>query len=176
MALTFNGTAVAIYGAKRYNHGVYSGEFSGTMKRAVLRDLVSLDGSQPWLQSGGENKEEFQALLFKQADLDESKEHTVVITNLPSKSPALRMSPLLWLLFYAADSLAPDEAWYLEIDYVNIISGSHGDDVYTTRIDDTSTECEYQGDWIGGPSAYQEKYYNTTAHFTSALNDAVTCK
>ena len=98
MALTFNGTAVAIYGAKRYNHGVYSGEFSETIERAVLRVLVWLDGSPPWLQSGGEDKEEFQALLFKQADLDESEEHTVVITNLPSKSPALRMSPLLWPL------------------------------------------------------------------------------
>ena len=29
MTLTFNGTAVYVYGAKRANHGFYSGELTG---------------------------------------------------------------------------------------------------------------------------------------------------
>jgi hypothetical protein len=56
---------------------------------------VSLDGGPPLLQSGAKTSpEEYQALLYRQDDLDRDKEHTVVITNLPSRSPPLGRSLL----------------------------------------------------------------------------------
>jgi hypothetical protein len=48
--------------------------------------------------------------------------------------------------------------------------------MFNTRIDDTSPDCVYQGNWAEGPSAYQDRYYNTTAHFSNSRDSSVTCR
>ena len=87
MIFTFNGTAVYIYGSKRPNHGIYSGELVPFSQIEYVLILVSLDGGDALLQSGrGGNPGDFQALLYQKEDLDPAKEHNVVVTNLPSRT------------------------------------------------------------------------------------------
>ena len=68
--LTFNGTAVWIYGAMRSNHGPYN---------------VTLDG-QLYQDNGYYGGDIFQQVLFSAADLDGSKPHTLSIINSPANS------------------------------------------------------------------------------------------
>jgi len=63
--LTFNGTTVWIYGAKRGNHGPYN---------------VTLDG-KVFTDDGFYDGQVFQQLLFSAVELDGTKPHTVSITN-----------------------------------------------------------------------------------------------
>jgi len=63
--LTFNGTTVWIYGAKRGNHGPYN---------------VTLDG-KVFTDDGFYDGQVFQQLLFSAVELDATKPHTVSITN-----------------------------------------------------------------------------------------------
>jgi len=64
-SLTFNGTAVWIYGAKRANHGPYN---------------VTLDG-RVFTDDGFRDGELFQQVLFAAVDLDPTRPHTISITN-----------------------------------------------------------------------------------------------
>ena len=87
MTFTFNGTAVYIYGAKRFNHGIYSGKHVPSSKLDLFSLSVSLDGGDALLQSGrGAASGDFQALLYQKEDLDPAVEHNVVVTNLPSRT------------------------------------------------------------------------------------------
>jgi len=63
--LTFNGTTVWIYGAKRGNHGPYN---------------VTLDG-KVFTDDGFYDGQMFQQVLFSAVALDSTKPHTVSITN-----------------------------------------------------------------------------------------------
>jgi len=63
--LTFNGTTVWIYGAKRGNHGPYN---------------VTLDG-KVFTDDGFYDGQVFQQVLFSAVELDGTKPHTVSITN-----------------------------------------------------------------------------------------------
>ena len=64
-SLTFNGTTVWIYGAKRGNHGPYN---------------VTLDG-KVFTDDGFHDGQLFQQVLFSAVELDGTKPHTVSITN-----------------------------------------------------------------------------------------------
>jgi hypothetical protein len=64
-SLTFNGTAVWIYGAKRSNHGPYN---------------VTLDG-RVYRDDGFYAGQVFQQVLFSAVGLDGTKPHTVSIVN-----------------------------------------------------------------------------------------------
>jgi hypothetical protein len=87
MIFTFNGTAVYNYGSKRPNHGIYSGKLVPSSQVGSVLTSVSLDGGDALLQSGkGGNPGDFQALLYQKEDLDPSKEHNIVVTNLPSRT------------------------------------------------------------------------------------------
>jgi hypothetical protein len=48
--------------------------------------------------------------------------------------------------------------------------------VFTTRLDDTSPECQYTGNWNIGPPTRPEMYYNTTAHISQTKGDQVSCR
>ncbi|KAK8853189.1 hypothetical protein IAR55_003891 [Kwoniella newhampshirensis] len=69
VSLTFNGTQVVIYGAKRPNHGRYS---------------TQLDGGDVLYQDGSSTQAQFQTVLFQASGLSSETEHTVVITNSPT--------------------------------------------------------------------------------------------
>jgi hypothetical protein len=64
-SLTFNGTAVWIYGAKRANHGPYN---------------ITLDG-QTYRDDGFYGGQAFQQVLFSAVGLNGTKPHTVSIVN-----------------------------------------------------------------------------------------------
>ncbi|ODO10223.1 hypothetical protein I350_02452 [Cryptococcus amylolentus CBS 6273] len=70
MVYKFNGSAVAIYGAKRENHGIYG---------------VSVDGGDVLMSDGYSATTLFKQVLFSKTGLDDS-EHTVTITNYPNSS------------------------------------------------------------------------------------------
>ncbi|ODN82762.1 hypothetical protein L202_01041 [Cryptococcus amylolentus CBS 6039] len=70
MVYRFNGSAVAIYGAKRENHGIYG---------------VSLDGGDELMADGYSATSIFKQLLYTQGSLDDS-EHTITVTNHPNSS------------------------------------------------------------------------------------------
>jgi hypothetical protein len=100
MTFTFNGTAVYIYGAKRSNHGTYSGKRFFRNNKAVLANLtVSLDGGDPLLQLGRTDPRTIQALLYEQQDLDPNREHIVVVTNLPSRTDRSSVYRILYQPF-----------------------------------------------------------------------------
>ncbi|WVR00238.1 hypothetical protein IAU59_007380 [Kwoniella sp. CBS 9459] len=65
----FNGTAIAVYGAKRFNHGVYG---------------VVLDGGAEEFLSGYSKSPIFQQELYKRDGLAADKEHVITMTNHPT--------------------------------------------------------------------------------------------
>jgi hypothetical protein len=75
----------------------------------------------------------------------------------------------------SADIPAAARDGYLDIDFV-VVETAVSDKIYTTRIDDTSPNCEYVGGWGDVPPRMPARYYNTTAHITSVIDDSVTCK
>ncbi|KIP10533.1 hypothetical protein PHLGIDRAFT_232823 [Phlebiopsis gigantea 11061_1 CR5-6] len=74
-SLTFNGSAVYIYGAKRPNHDVY----------AVTLDQTTVTANG---NSGDGSVNLFNQLLFSQTGLDESQAHTVTLKNQYTTSSA----------------------------------------------------------------------------------------
>jgi hypothetical protein len=88
MALDFNGTDIWVYGAKRDNHGNYSGlsRFLNRL-RSVTKEVVSLDGGEPVIQSGLKAKPEtYQSLLYQATKLDPNSPHHIQVTNVPGMS------------------------------------------------------------------------------------------
>ncbi|WVF73068.1 hypothetical protein IAT40_007887 [Kwoniella sp. CBS 6097] len=69
MEFRFNGTAIAVYGAKRFNHGVYG---------------VVLDGGAEKYLSGYSAQPTFGQELYKADRLAADKEHVITVTNLPT--------------------------------------------------------------------------------------------
>jgi hypothetical protein len=97
-------------------------------------------------------------------------------TSHPGRLLSVSVSSHSTHVAYIDTTANPNEAWYLDIDYVNIKTAPFGSDMFNTRIDDTSPDCVYQGNWAEGPSAYQDRYYNTTAHFSNSRDSSVTCR
>lgn len=88
MSLEFNGTEISVYGAKRDNHGNYSGMTIAHLARlkAIADVKVTLDGGEPETQNGLKvNPEAYQSLLYQATKLDVNTIHTIRVTNLPSK-------------------------------------------------------------------------------------------
>ncbi|OCF39003.1 hypothetical protein I317_07220 [Kwoniella heveanensis CBS 569] len=65
----FNGTAIAVYGAKRFNHGVYG---------------VVVDGEAEEFFSGYSGPPTFQQELYKAGGLAADKEHVITVINHPT--------------------------------------------------------------------------------------------
>ena len=78
MRLRFNGTAIYIYGARRGNHGLYSGTYRPNIPYGLLMAIVKMDNGNPVYQLGYSKFEDIQQLLFYQAGLDANSEHTIV--------------------------------------------------------------------------------------------------
>lgn len=78
MRLKFNGTAIYIYGARRGNHGLYSGSYRRVIPYETLMAIVKMDNGNPVYQLGYSETEDIQQLLFYQAGLDANSEHTIV--------------------------------------------------------------------------------------------------
>lgn len=89
MSLEFNGTEIWVYGAKRGNHGNYSGAFAYTVYGDHLAyRVVSLDGSGPVTQSGMiPDPGTYQSVLYQATGLNANTPHHIQVTNLPGKSP-----------------------------------------------------------------------------------------
>jgi hypothetical protein len=66
MSLTFNGSAIYVYGAKRGNHGLYS---------------VQVDDGSVQYQLGYSPDPAIQSLLYAQGGLSTDQSHTVVRTR-----------------------------------------------------------------------------------------------
>jgi len=178
MIFTFNGTAVYIYGSKRPNHGIYSGELAPYSQIGYVLTSVSIDGGDALLQSGrGGNPGDFQALLYQKEDLDPGKEHNIVVTNLPSRTDRAGESFAFirqgWTEAYQVGY--SERGLYLDIDYV-VVQTAVSDKIYTTTVDDTSPYCKFVGGWGDVPPRLPARYYNTTAHVTSVADDSVTCR
>jgi hypothetical protein len=86
MALEFNGTEIWVYGAKRGNHGNYSGALTSPHNN-VSDEIVSLDGSEPVVQTGMiPDPGTYQSVLYQATKLDVNTPHYIQVTNLPGKS------------------------------------------------------------------------------------------
>ena len=83
-SLTFNGTAVWIYGSKRGDHGRYN---------------TTLDG-RVFAGDGFYDGDQFQQVLFSAAELDGTKKHRVSIANLftNARSPYLDIDSVRTLI------------------------------------------------------------------------------
>ncbi|WRT70256.1 uncharacterized protein IL334_007251 [Kwoniella shivajii] len=143
-SLTFNGTSVAIYGARRFNHGYYSAQ---------------LDGGTISYQSGYSVNQSIQQLLFQAGGLSADTEHTVVLTNTPSRNTQVPTSA--------------DQGWF-DIDFAVITTSTQGK-VFTTSYDDGSSAVQYFGSgWaVGNPN---KLYYNTTVHVSGRATDLMQLK
>jgi hypothetical protein len=116
MSLTFNGTAIYIYGAKRDNHGLYSSK-SNHVDFAMTEydDIAQLDGGNIQYQLGYSETDDIQALLYSAGGLSPNSEHTIVsliapllnwrelksdqvITNLPSQTTPPGNATIRWWL------------------------------------------------------------------------------
>ncbi|WVW86138.1 hypothetical protein I302_108179 [Kwoniella bestiolae CBS 10118] len=68
VSLTFNGTGITVYGAKKSNHGMYT---------------VQLDGRNMGTSDGYSASPAYQQELYGVDDLSPDQEHTLVFTNAP---------------------------------------------------------------------------------------------
>jgi hypothetical protein len=88
MALDFNGTEIWVYGAKRGNHGNYSGKLITYNHEHNTKEIVSLDGSDPQDQSGMiPDPGTYQSVLYQATKLDGTRPHHIQVTNLPCRFP-----------------------------------------------------------------------------------------
>ncbi|WWC94850.1 hypothetical protein V866_001701 [Kwoniella sp. B9012] len=109
---------------------------------------VELDGSNPIYTSGHNDNAQYQTVIFSQDDLPTDTEHVITMTNHPNGIDSKSNQTL---------------KWWLDIDHI-VITQPIEDEIYTSRIDDTSPSVTYDQDgWTtegsGGP-----QYYNSTQH------------
>ncbi|WVN84917.1 uncharacterized protein L203_100053 [Cryptococcus depauperatus CBS 7841] len=146
VSLTFNGTAVTIYGALRSNHGIYS---------------TQLDGGSISYQSGYSADAKFQQVLFAASNLSSDQEHQVVLTNLPSQTDV------------KDKGISP---WWFDVDYAVITTPTSGEIFTTEFDDTSSFVSYFGTGWTAGPPLQPDKYYNSTAHITSVVGDSMQLK
>ncbi|WVR09747.1 hypothetical protein IAU60_006823 [Kwoniella sp. DSM 27419] len=118
MQLKFNGTGVVVYGAKRFNHGVYG---------------VVVDGADVEYFSGYSGPAIFQQEMYRRDNLTAGVEHVITVTNHPN----LRNIGLPNSEF--------DDSW-LDIDHVTITAPAERA-VYTTTIEDDDKAVQYGSGW-----------------------------
>lgn len=80
MVLTFNGSAIWVYGSKWFNHGAYSGMSvpSTFISRIYTDHTVQIDDRDLVRKTGTSEDRVFQSVLHYEGDLDTGKEHTIV--------------------------------------------------------------------------------------------------
>ncbi|WVQ70631.1 hypothetical protein IAR50_000151 [Cryptococcus sp. DSM 104548] len=125
MVYKFNGSAVAIYGAKRDNHGTYG---------------VSLDGGDELMGDGYSATSIFKQLLYTSNNLDDS-EHTIVVTNYPNSSTSAPAGEHWLDIDYIETSTSADGSIYTTIidDSSSIIVY----DSWETYVDSTNNVLFY---------------------------------
>ncbi|WWC91691.1 uncharacterized protein L201_006637 [Kwoniella dendrophila CBS 6074] len=121
VSLTFNGTAIAVYGARRSNHGYYA---------------TKLDDGAMTFQNANSGPPKFQTVIFQAAGLSPNIEHTLTMTNTPDKNNL---------------PVKAGEQWWFDVDYAVITTAPVVGEVYTTVIDDGSSAISYRGTgWAEG--------------------------
>ena len=185
VSLTFNGTAIYLFGAKRGNHGQYGGEsFWKTMDECGSEaDLtsVSLDSGALVTQSGYSADNLLQQVMYSETGLDPNKEHNVHITAFANESSVPGVNNTQW--WFDLDYAIITTSTYVHFSTGHMITlplltllRSEGQ-VYTTKLDDTSPVVQYgsPSSWSGGPLSPQT-YYNTTAHISNFQGAAFSLK
>ncbi|EIW72230.1 hypothetical protein TREMEDRAFT_58390 [Tremella mesenterica DSM 1558] len=94
----------------------------------------------------------FQTPIFVATGLAADKEHTVILTNLPSQT-----SP-------PANATVQ---WFLDIDYV-IITTATTDKVFTNIFDDSHPSFSYDNTWVAQTNVVKPPYYDLTSHLSPA--------
>ncbi|KAL1698486.1 hypothetical protein EV121DRAFT_274406 [Schizophyllum commune] len=180
MSFTFNGSAIAIFGSKRFNHGRYQlvspfDTMGGACKSASARAYrrryatqsysqhqiidradrkspqIKIDGDFVTEQDGHADPDQFQQELFSADDLDAGL-HTIELTNLEQK--------------------------FVDVDYVtwtSSIGDSEGQDILVQTYQDTDDAFAYNPNWstkvsnagtfLGG-TGHTSSTLGSTAHFT----------
>jgi hypothetical protein len=85
----FRGTGIVVYGAKRDNHGIYSGSWSGIPDQGwyAAYHSVKLDEGDEQYYSGQASPGVFGNSIYSVSDLDPAKDHTIVRRRLLSLPP-----------------------------------------------------------------------------------------
>ncbi|KAL1734883.1 hypothetical protein EV714DRAFT_280895 [Schizophyllum commune] len=150
MSFTFNGSAIAIYGSKRFNHGRYQNQIVDRADRVFLQ--IKIDGDFVTEQDGHADPDQFQQELFSADDLDAGL-HTVELTNLEQK--------------------------FVDVDYItwasSIGDSSDAQDIIVRTYQDTDEAFAYDANWstkvsnagtfLGG-TGHTTSTTGSTAHFT----------
>ncbi|KAL1753119.1 hypothetical protein FB107DRAFT_292636 [Schizophyllum commune] len=150
MSFTFNGSAIGIYGSKRFNHGRYQNQI---VERADRRSpQIKIDGDFVTEQDGHADPDQFQQELFSADDLDAGL-HTVELTNLEQK--------------------------FVAVDYISWTSSigdnSEGQDILVQTYQDTDDAFAYDANWSSkvsnagtflGGTGHTTSTAGSTAHFT----------
>ncbi|WVR00239.1 hypothetical protein IAU59_007381 [Kwoniella sp. CBS 9459] len=137
MVFSFNGTGIALYGSKRPNHEVCG---------------VRIDDENEVYVSSYAKTPEFQRQLFMRDDLPADQEHTITVTNYPSKRDP-----------NAPSSNSSERT--LDIDHIIVTLPISGP-LYTTTLDDSSSAVTYDTTWKATNDS-DAAYYNSTSHSTS---------
>ncbi|WVF73069.1 hypothetical protein IAT40_007888 [Kwoniella sp. CBS 6097] len=141
MEFKFNGTGITVYGAKRRNHGTYG---------------VVVDELEEDYLDGFSSKDDIQAVLYEKFGLATDREHTIKVTNYPSRSKDRTGN--LWM----------------DIDHV-IITHQIPSTMYSTIIDDVSPSITYDSGWQPYGSG-TGGYYAMTNHMSSTIDSAMEFK
>ncbi|WWC64615.1 uncharacterized protein I303_107226 [Kwoniella dejecticola CBS 10117] len=120
VTLTFNGSAIAVYGAKRANHGYYS---------------TQLDGGTIQFQNGNSLNPKLQSLIYQAAGLGTDKQHVLTMKNTPSKN---NIAP------------KPGDEWWFDIDYAVITVPVEGNVYTTSFDDTSSAVEYFGSGWTEG--------------------------
>ncbi|ODO05388.1 hypothetical protein L198_02081 [Cryptococcus wingfieldii CBS 7118] len=131
VSLTFNGTAITIYGAKRTNHGAYS---------------TQLDGGSTTLQIGYLADVKFQVPIFSAKSLSSDDEHTIILKNLPSQTSV---------------SGTNNTEWWLDIDFAVITTSTQGKVWTTTYDDSSPALKYIGSGWNPNTSAGTDYFNRT---------------
>ncbi|WVQ78962.1 hypothetical protein IAT38_001054 [Cryptococcus sp. DSM 104549] len=148
MEYRFNGSGVALYGAKRDNHGLLTGLFT-----------IIVDGGDELFIDGFNQEALFQQQLFVRTGLDTSKEHVIIVTNHPTIT--------------SGAATGTNDRW-LDIDGIVVTQPVDGT-LYTTHIDDTSPAVTYDSSWAPYGSG-TAAYFNLTNHLNSVQNSVMELK
>ncbi|WWC91655.1 uncharacterized protein L201_006601 [Kwoniella dendrophila CBS 6074] len=116
---------------------------------------AQLDDFKPVYKSGYDLNGTYQTELFARDNLTTDKEHIITMTNYPN--------------FNATSSAK--EGWWVDIDHI-IVTQPIKEQVYTTRIDDTSSFINYDESWTMETSNVT-KLYNSTEHISSQSNSTM---
>ncbi|KAL1675917.1 hypothetical protein EV122DRAFT_253554 [Schizophyllum commune] len=137
ISFTFNGSAIAIYGSKRFNHGRYQ---------------IKIDGDFVTEQDGHADPDQFQQELFSADDLDAGL-HTVELTNLEQKF--VDVDYVAWTSSIGDSSKVQD---------ITVQTYQDTDEAFAYDAN-WSTKVSNAGTFLGG-TGHTTSTTGSTAHFT----------